>query len=514
MMKRVLVKKGVYRDSITLLRISKHVGTVRGVKGAAVVMATELNKRVLSDMGFAGPDVQGAETGDMLIAIEAEDREPLEAAVSEAERLLSSEEQGRPSERMARSLGEALEAAPEANLAVISVPGAYAKREALLALSSGVNVFMFSSNVSREDERKLKELALSKDLLMMGPDCGTAIINHVVLGFGNAVREGNIGIVSASGTGLQEVSCMVHTAGLGVSQAIGTGGGDLSDMVGGLTTLEAISLLERDETTKVIVVVSKPPGPKTAKKVFSALRKVTKPVVVNFLEAGRSSTRGRWVTARTLEEAAAAACKLSARVVSPKPKQDFSRLAFEEASRLSETQRYVRGLFAGGTLCYEAQVVLSPLVGAVHSNAPLEKGLEVGGEAKSVGHTCIDMGAEEFVVGRAHPMIDFTMRRMRILEEANDPQTAVILLDVELGLGSNPDPAGELAPALARAREKAAAAGRYLPIVTSVIGTDGDFQGLAKQERTLREAGCLIAPSSASAASLAALIATRGGRPR
>jgi len=509
---RVIVKKGVYRDSITLLRLSKQVGTVKGVRGAAVVMATPLNKRVLTDMGFADREIQKADTGDMVVAIQADDNASLNAAASEVERLLSADEVGRPSEKRVSTLAEALVTSPDANLAVISVPGAYAKREALQALRSGVNVFMFSSNVSKDDERELKDLAVSKNLLMLGPDCGTAIINHVVLGFGNAVREGSIGIVSASGTGLQEVSCMIHRAGLGISQAIGTGGGDLSDEVGGLTTLQALEILERDGSTKVILVVSKPPGPKTARKVLAALRRSSKPVVVNFLGASQpAANRGKLVYAQTLEEAAAAACRLAGGEGAIKEgKPDVSRIAFEVASKLLDGEKFVRGLFAGGTLCYEAQVVLSPMVNGVHSNAPLEKRFEIKGETRSTGHACIDMGADDFVVGRAHPMIDFTMRRMRIIEEAKDPQTAVILLDVELGLGSNPDPAGELAPAIAEAKAKASSAGRYLSVVASVIGTDGDFQELARQEQALKEVGVVVLPSSASAAALAGSIATRG----
>jgi FdrA protein len=509
---RLIVKKGVYRDSITLLRLSKQVGTVKGVHGAAVVMATPLNKRVLADMGFAAAEIQKAETGDMVVGIQAEDNASLNAAESAVERLLTADEVGKSSEKTVSTMAEALGMSPDANLAVISVPGAYAKREGLQALRSGVNVFMFSSNVSREDERELKDLAVSKNLLMMGPDCGTAIINHVVLGFGNAVREGSIGIVSASGSGLQEVSCMIHAAGLGITQAIGTGGGDLSDEVGGLTTLQALEILERDEETKVVLVVSKPPGPKTARKVLAALRKSSKPVVVNFLGASQPvANRGKLVYTETLEEAAAAACRFADKgAATSERKPDFSRIAFDEASRLSDSQKFVRGLFAGGTLCYEAQVVLTPLVKGVHSNAPLDKRLAINGESRSLGHTCIDMGAEDFVVGRAHPMIDFTMRKMRIVEEAKDPRAAVILLDVELGLGSNPDPAGELAPAVAEAKKIAAASGRYLSVIASVIGTDGDFQGLAKQEQALKEAGVVVLPSSARAAALAGSIAMRG----
>lgn len=489
------------------------MGSLPGVKQSALVMATPLNLRVLADAGFADPVLKHARTDDLVVALEAEDEASMGSAVKEAERLLAMGETPKSATSAPSSLQEAIASAPDSNLAVISVPGAYAKREGLASLNAGLNVFMFSSNVSRQDERALKVLAREKGLLMMGPDCGTAIINHTVLGFGNAVREGTIGIVSASGTGLQEVATLVHRSGLGISQAIGTGGGDLSDIVGGLMTLEGLRILEEDRKTSTIVVVSKPPGPRTMKLVLKQVRACKKKVVVNFLGARLSrSDLGKQRAATTLEEAAAIACKdempREARGVAIDPGDP--QLAFDEAQRLSAVQKYVRGLYAGGTLSTEAQLVLTPLVGPVHSNSPLDPRLKVEGTARSRGHACIDMGAEEFVVGRAHPMMDFTLRKMRIVQEARDPGTAVILLDVELGIGSNPDPAGELVPAIQQAKEISRREGRYLSVVASLVGTEGDFQGLPAQESRLSKAGVVMAGSNEKAAALAALIATRG----
>jgi FdrA protein len=511
MIRRVVSMRGTYRDSITLLKISQGVESVPGVHQAAVVMATPLNKRVLSEIGFAGPEVVGAKTDDLIIAVEAESEGSLKDAMVETNRLLTTSESESAAKSASSSLQEALTKLPDSNFAVISVPGAYAKHETMVALEAGLNAFVFSSNVSREDERELKEVAAKKNLLVMGPDCGTAIINHVVLGFGNDVRPGPIGLVSASGTGLQEVSCIIHRNGLGISQAIGTGGGDMSDAVGGLTTRQALELLDADEETKTIVVISKPPGPKTMKAVLAAVRKSGKPVVMNFLgaeETPLSLGKHRW--ARTLGEAANVACALAGKQAASIGPTDQSKLAFKEASMLSKTQRYVRGLYAGGTLCYEAQVVLIPLLGPVSSNAPLHKTYRTDGAAKSRGHTCIDLGAEEFVVGRAHPMMDFTIRKMRVYQEAKDPQTAVLLLDVELGLGSNADPAGELVPAISEAKALAAKTGRYLSVVASVVGTEGDFQNLRAQTQKLLDAGVVVATCNSEAAELAALIATRG----
>jgi FdrA protein len=511
MITRIIVKKSTYRDSISLMRISSSISKLSGVNEAAVVMATELNRRVLSDAGFVDAAIGRASNNDMIVAIQAEEAASLEAALSEAERLLSPAEKPAGEKAPPTSLEDALELIPDANLAVISVPGQFAKREAMKALAKGLNVFLFSSNVSREEEVELKNVAKEKRLLLMGPDCGTSIVNHKVLGFGNVIREGTIGLVSASGTGLQEVTTLIHKAGLGISQAIGTGGGDLSEQVGGITMIQGIELLEADNGTKVIVLISKPPAHGTMDKVLEVARRCGKPVVVNFLGADvRPRMLGKLRLAKTLDDAARVACELAG--MKPKvasgviPKEAVS-IALEEHKKLAKSQKYIRGLFAGGTLCYESEIVLQPLFGEVFSNAPVKPQNEVPGDAPSKKHACIDMGAEEFVQGRAHPMIDFSLRNMRILQEARDPETAVILIDVELGYGSNADPAGELVPVIQKAKHLAKEAGRHLPVVASVVGTEGDFQDLASQEKALSDAEVLILPSNAQATRFSALIA-------
>jgi FdrA protein len=303
---------------------------------------------------------------------------------------------------------------------------------------------------------------------------------------------------------------MVHGLGLGVSQAIGTGGADLSDEVGGMTTLQALRLLSDDPATEVIVIVSKPPGPKTMATVLASLRKVKKPVVINFLGADLSAKEVHGhLSAKTLEEAAMKAVQLAGSEVKAPPRNGrLPAQARKEASHLSPSQRYVRGLFSGGTLCYEAQYLLAGVLGGIYSNAPFDKKLKIDGTGKSKRNCCIDMGAEEFVVGRVHPMIDFTLRKMRILQEAKDPETAVILIDVVLGLGSNPDPAGELVPVIREAKRISEADGGYLPVVAFLVGTDGDFQGLAKQRKALEDAGVVVCGSSVEAAELAGRIVT------
>ena len=510
MVTKVVVKKSTYRDSITLMKISNSIAKLSGITQAAVVMATGLNRRVLSEAGFSDAVIGRASNDDMIVAVEAKDSKSLDAALVETDKLLSTNERPAGGAELPSSLEDAIGLLPEANLAVISVPGQFAKREAARAISKGLNVFLFSSNVSRSDERELKEMASKKHLLVMGPDCGTSIINGKVLGFGNAIRPGRIGIVSASGTGLQEVSCMIHNLGLGVSHAIGTGGGDLSDEVGGMTTLQGLSLLARDPGTDVVVIISKPPGPETMRAVLNSVKKLKKPAVINFLGAQVSAKDADGqVRAETLEEAAIAAAKLGgAKVKALRRNESLPVLARREASRLSSSQRYVRGLFSGGTLCYEAQIVLQKTLGEIYSNAPLKAEFKIDGIEESRENSCIDMGADEFVVGRAHPMIDFTLRRLRILREAKDPETAVILIDVVLGLGSNPDPAGELVPTILEARRASRSAGRYLPVIAALIGTDGDFQGLKRQKKALEDARVAVCANSAEAAMLAGQIAT------
>lgn len=495
------------------MKLSDTVSKFEGVTQATAVMATPLNKGLLADIGFGGASIVNAATDDLIVAVEARDARALDRAMAEIERLLSPAELSPQAVRSPTNLAEALIQMPDANLALISVPGRFAKREATRALERNLNVFLFSSNVGRKDESELKRMAKKKGLLMMGPDCGTAIINRMVLGFGNVVRPGTIGLVSASGTGLQEVSTLIHKAGLGISHGIGTGGGDLSDEVGGISMIEGIKLLERDEATKTIVLISKPPGTKTAEKVLKAAKACKKPVVVNFLGSESAGPEvGNVRYAKTLEDAAGMAAEWTTRrtLESPGLSPELLSAGGAEYSKLSERQLFIRGLFSGGTLCYEAQIVLQSLVSDVYSNFPLDPKYWIDGQAPSKANVCIDMGAEEFVVGRPHPMIDFTLRKRRILQDAIDPQTAVILLDIELGYGSNPDPASELLPVIGEAKAAAKEGGRHISFVASVVGTDSDFQGLDEQERRLRESGVLIGASNAQAARLAAFVALRG----
>ena len=504
----------LYRDSVSLMQLSASLSRLPGVEQASAVMATPANLALLEQAGLERGRLEPG-PNDLLIAIRGRNAADLEAAlaaaVSELEQPAAAVSAGGPAQMPLRSLQMALEqsgaarAAP--NLALISTPGEYAAAEAMKALRLGLNAMLFSDNVSLREEIELKRYAKSRGLLVMGPDCGTAIIHGIPLGFANAVRRGAIGVVGASGTGTQQVTCLVHSLGAGISHAIGTGGHDLSAQVGGITMLQGIKALAADRGTKVIVLVSKPPSSEVARRVLAAARRCGKPVVVNFVGAPVGSVRGGNLhQANTLEDAA----RLAVRLVGGRAGDKIRIKANPKAiPRATARQRYVRGLFSGGTFCYEASMLLGAALGEVWSNAPVDPRMRLANVHKSRGHSLIDLGDDEFTRGRPHPMIDFRLRNERILAEARDAEVAVILLDVVLGYGAHPDPAAELAPVLEKARALARKAGRKLALVGFVCGTEDDPQGLARQEHALRAAGMVLTGSNAQAARLAGAIAAR-----
>lgn len=505
----------LYRDSVSLMQLSANLAARPGIEQASAIMATPANLALFAAAGLEHGKLV-ASPNDLLIAVRGANPADLEAAlaaaVAELEQPPAAAAGGGPASMPLRSLQMALEQSPAQspapNLALISTPGEYAAAEAMKALRLGLNAMLFSDNVELRDEIALKRFARDRDLLVMGPDCGTAIIQGIPLGFANAVRRGAIGVVGASGTGTQQVTCLVHRRGAGISHAIGTGSHDLSAQVGGITMLQGIKALARDRETKVIVLVSKPPSPKVAQQVLAAARRCGKPVVVIFVGAPPGSILGgNLFQAETLDHAALAAVALARGRKAAT--ESATRRRSVRAARLTPRQRYVRGLFSGGTFCYEASALLGAALGEVWSNAPVDPRMRLANLHKSRGHTLIDLGDDEFTRGRPHPMIDFRLRNERLLAEARDPEVAVILLDVVLGYGAHPDPGGELAPVLAKARAAARKGGRNLALVGFVCGTEEDTQGLARQEKVLRAAGMLLTESNAQAARLAAAIAGR-----
>jgi len=514
----VQILRDTYRDSVELLRVAAEVERLPGVRRAALLVATPANVELLAAAGLADETVAAARPTDLVLAVAADGEDAGRAALTHAAaRLTAQPGAGRAGGGAAageairpRTLAAALADLPDANLAIVSTPGPYATAEALKALKRGLHVFLFSDNVPLEDEIELKRLAVRKGRLLMGPDCGTAILDGVPLGFANAVRRGRIGFVAASGTGLQQAACLVDRLGEGISQAIGTGGRELDDRVGGPMMLAGLERLLADPDTAVIVLISKPPSAEVTRRILARAvppsrpaKPPAKPVVVCFLGADPETIRAHGaVPAATLEAAARHAVDL-ARGRSPRTDdaaagdEGLREAARGEACRLAPGQRAIRGLYSGGTLCSEATLII---------------GATLAGHGATGDHSLIDLGGDAYTVGRLHPMIDVRLRNEHVAAAAADPATAVVLLDVVLGYGSHPDPAGALGPAIEEARGRAAQAGRALCVVASVCGTERDPQGLSRQEARLRAAGVLCLPSNAQAARLAALVALEASR--
>jgi FdrA protein len=516
MIVRSLIKPSEYHDSVSLMLVARELASLEGVLDAAVVMATEANKSILDGGGLLTAEIVAASPNDLVLAVSAVDGTKAGQALGKAEELLKRKavpEAG--SEFRPKTIRSALSLHPGANVAVISVAGRYAANEAWEALQHGLHVLLFSDNVSLEDEIALKKYGREHGLLLMGPGAGTAILNGVALGFANVLPPGPVGIASAAGTGLQEVSSLLARAGVGISQGIGTGGRDLKKEVGGIMMLLALQALQQDPATTVLVLISKPPAQEVARVVIEQASASSKPTVVCFLggELGSLGNVSNVIPARTLQECSL----LAARAVLPGTddlqtalKVENARLVQQAAGlkgKLDAQQHYLRGLFSGGTLCYEAQVIWKDmLVSPIHSNVPLPGGPALPDSTRSLGHTAVDLGEEEFTVGRPHPMIDNDLRIRRLLQEARDPETAVVMLDVVLGYGAHPDPAGELGTAIRQARGLAGAAGRELPVVASVTGTEGDPQGLRHTISALEGTGAIVCDSNAAAARLTGMI--------
>lgn len=512
---RCFVRRNEYHDSVLLMNVTERVRKLPGVREAMVVMGTEANLTMLAELGLLTPEAKAAGKDDLLVCIDAEE-DVAKGLLDSLPTLLAPVKSAQQLSTF-RSLSGALQSTYEVNLVLISVPGEFAAAEAKRALAAGKHVMIFSDNVPVADELSLKCFGRERGLLVMGPDCGVANINGVALGLASVVRSGPIGMVGASGSGLQEAACLVEQLGSGITQAIGTGGRDLKREIGGLTMLTAIDLLEADPATKVIVLISKPPALEVANTILQRVQSCSKPVVIYFLGGNSEPIRlaGAYAAA-TLDDAALTAVKLAG--VEPEssldPSGDIEAVVARESSRLAPGQRYLRGLFGGGTFSQAAQLAVHPYVGKVASNAPVGDSLRLADSRKSVGHCIVDLGDEEFTKGRAHPVIDPTPYRLRIAHEAKDPEVAVLLIDVILGPAAHPDPAGYIAKAVAEARATVQARGGYLPVVASVCGSMGDPQGLGRQKATLASAGVVVMPSSTQAARLAGLIAAAAGRER
>ena len=477
------IRRGAYYDSVVLMQLQRGLLTLPDVLDAGVVMATQANCDLLAANQLLPASVASS-PDDLLVVVKAVSDSAASDALRQVDALLAKRRTSTTEDFRPRSLSAAAKQLPEANWVLISVPGRYAAGVAREALDLGKHVFLYSDNVSLEDEIALKKTAREKGLLVMGPDCGTAIINGIGLGFANRVRRGDIGVVGASGTGTQAVTAQIHNLGAGISHAIGTGGRDLKSDVGAITAHQALDLLARDDETKVIVLVSKPPSPEVATSLISAAQRAGKPVVVYFIGYPPPARKiGNLHFAISLSEAAELAVEI--KNWRPSTKSQVSSL-------------YLRGLFSGGTLAYETLLGLQSFLSPIYSNAPITNYQLLKDPLKSVAHSIIDLGDEFFMVGRLHPMIDNDLRIRRMKQEADDSEVGMILFDVVLGEGSHLDPAGELVPVIKEMREKRLETGD-LEFVAMVIGTDDDPQNLASQVSQLQDAGVTVFRTAAEA---------------
>ena len=513
---RCLVRPGEYHDSVALMEIARELGRHSSVKDAAVVMATDANKDILRQAGLLLPEIEAAAPNDLIIVVQAQTDDAAAHALKMAEvHLVHRSTMTAPGHVFRpRSIRGVVRTNPGVNLATISVAGQYAATEAWQALRNGLHVLLFSDNVSIEEEIALKQYARNHGLLMMGPDCGTAIINGVALGFANVVPRGPVGIVAASGPGLQEVSTLLAKLGVGIAQAIGTGGRDVKQAVGGMMMLEGLGALQSDPDTQVLVLISKSPSPVVVEQILTQVQMSTKPTVACFLGCDRASgTATGVIPAHTLQDTAYLAAEQvkgysgsTASEVIEQESATLRTLAIDMRKSLNPGQKYLRGLFSGGTLASEAMIIWQDILGDVFSNVPLESRLKLEDSTQSKGNCAIDLGEDEFTVGLPHPMIDNDLRIRRLIREAADPEVGVLVLDTVLGHGAHPDPASELAPAIRQAREQAASEDRPLLVVASVTGTQDDPQGLDRQVQALEDAGAVVCACNAAAARLAAFI--------
>lgn len=491
-MLHTIIQKNNYQDSIVLMLLTNRLLTVEGVNNASVMMGTPANKDIFKTGGLYTDEMSSATSNDMVLVLDIEDEAIIETVMAEIDAFLN--DQGKSSEneetQSVKTWEKALELGKKAQVAVLSIPGTLAAPEIETALTAGKHVFCFSDNVALEDEVRLKKLAHEKGLLLMGSDCGTGIINGIPVAFTNAVRKGKISVVGASGTGIQEVTTIIHKLGAGVTQAIGTGGRDLKEAVGGITMKDSILALENDPDTEVIVVISKPPAPNVRDEVLNLLRSGTKPAVTIFLGEDPTDHEENLYRAYTLEEAAQIAVKLAHNEQIPlvSEEQDSSTTHF------APNQQKIKAYYSGGTLAYEAAMLVKSGLNLVEKESQ-----EEGYILKTDGHEIIDLGDDIYTQGKPHPMIDPTKRIEMLKQAGEDPETAIILLDIVLGYGSHQDMASELAPTIKSLKAEAKAAGRELAVIATVVGTDLDPQDSKAQVAILEDAGVILCQSNAQA---------------
>jgi len=476
--RRQLIRAGAYLDSVVLLELQRRLSAEPGVLRVAAVMATPANQEVLAEASLGNDETSAARPDDLVVVVEAVDDAGAAAALSRVDELLTQRRQVAATDARPRSLESALRLLPSAHWVLVSVPGAYAAEVAWSALGAGRHVFLFSDHVPLAEEVALKRAARQRGLLVLGPDCGTAVIAGTGLGFANRVKLGPVGIVAASGTGCQQLLALLDHAGVGVSNALGVGGRDLSAAVGGRSTREALRRLDADPAVELIVLVSKPPADDVATDIREFAAALDTPVEIALLGPGQPDLTA--AAERVLQRLGHAVPEWpvtgldrldhrEGKLDHREGKLDHPEGKLDHREQANRKGDLLQGLFVGGTLRDEAALI-------------------AGGE-----HPMVDFGADELTQGRAHPMIDPAIRLEHLSRVADDPRTGAVLLDVVLGHGAEPDPAAALAPVVRDVVTNG------VPVVVSCVGTTGDPQGLDAQRAALAEAGAEVHLSNARA---------------
>jgi len=485
------------------MKMSGALRAIEGVETAEVMMASESNKSILDNLGLLTDEIKKASNTDLAVSVIAEDESVISLVFEKAEDLILFGEK----EEGFSTVHEARTEFPDANIALISIAGAYAADEAERALNDGMNVMIFSDNVELKDELRVKQLAESKGLIVMGPDCGTAMINGAALAFCNEVRRGKVGIVGASGTGTQEAMVLLDKSGVGVSHAIGTGSNDIKESIGGITMLRGIRMLKDNADTELILIIAKPTDESVEKKIYEALESSGKPAVVCLLGGNKQGREGNISFASTIEDAAALVVKeMTGTDREHGISQDVKAAIDEKRSQFKPEQKYIRALYTGGTLAGEACVILGQKL-AVQSNIKIRTAALMDDPKAASGNAIIDLGDDVFTRGKPHPMIEPSLRAERILIEAADPTVAVILMDFVIGYGVHEDPVGCTVPYILEAQKIAKEQGREIAFVGYVLGTEKDYQNIAEQNEKLKKCGVFVADSNAQSVRIAEALA-------
>lgn len=497
-----LIHKNTYIDSLATLFTMSIMMDCQGIETVYAGMATAANKNTMTELGLVNDDVLGAREDDLVIAARAESKDAFEAAIAKTkENKTGDSSREKPSYS---SLDAAISEHPSANICSISVPGEYACEVTKKALNMGLHCIVFSNNVPLAQEREMKGLALEKGLLCMGPDCGVANINGTAFVLSSINNRGPVGICGASGCGIQHVAAFLHEGGSGVSQTIGTGGNDLKEPVGGISMGMGIAALERDSETKYIVLIARKMSETMLETILSQVKTCKKPVVACFMGSDQAKVEASGaIWAENLDDCAQKALGLLGKTVAFDSDEEITLQAQDAIRGMNREQKYVRGIYCGGTYCDEAMGVMQEKIGGIHSNCPLSPELKLENSYVSVGNTVIDYGEEEFTLGKPHPTLEPSMRLPAIIKEGEDEETAVILLDFILTPPEHIDPAGVTIKALQTAAELARQRGGEIAVVASVLGTDADLQNVTLQRTKLREAGVYVCKSNRQASQLA-----------